>query len=331
MRFARHAPSTSLCAFEGSFAAGLLEAAAQALAESRTVLLVAYDLPYPAPLSSLWNVAMPFCVALVLGPRTGGGHREIAISLVDGRLEADWPQGLPSELRMNPAAASLPLLALLAKREPGRVVLPYHSNNAVVVAVAMKAGLPIAKLLPQAGAMVLLDEVFRTTSDGSRAVPTRIAILPIRSCTTERCRSGRASSTPRRRWPRISPCPLRFAAKRRTDCWAACATSCARCRASTTSPHRCSSRPSGSRTTPQARSTRFASRRRTIGRTLLHGRATVVQQRRARRMKRALVTGGSGDIGGAICRRLARDGWHVIVHANQNRERADELVQALAR
>ncbi len=36
---------------------------------------------------------------------------------------------------MNPAAASLPLLALLAKREAGRVVLPYHSNNAIVVSV----------------------------------------------------------------------------------------------------------------------------------------------------------------------------------------------------
>jgi len=130
-----HAPSTSLCAFEGSFAAGLVEAAAQALAESRIVLLVAYDLPYPAPLSSLWNVTMPFCVALVLGPRKGSGHCEIAISLADERIEADWPQGVPSELRMNPAAASLPLLALLATSNAGRVVLPYHSNNAVVVSV----------------------------------------------------------------------------------------------------------------------------------------------------------------------------------------------------
>ena len=37
--------------------------------------------------------------------------------------------------------------------------------------------------------------------------------------------------------------------------------------------------------------------------------------------RRALVTGGSGDIGGAICRKLAADGLHVIVHANANRER----------
>ena len=43
-------------------------------------------------------------------------------------------------------------------------------------------------------------------------------------------------------------------------------------------------------------------------------------------MKRALVTGGSGDLGGAICRRLANGGLHVIVHANGNRARAEAVV-----
>lgn len=42
--------------------------------------------------------------------------------------------------------------------------------------------------------------------------------------------------------------------------------------------------------------------------------------------KRALVTGGSGDIGGAICRRLAADGLHVIVHANTQPDRAQQVV-----
>ena len=42
--------------------------------------------------------------------------------------------------------------------------------------------------------------------------------------------------------------------------------------------------------------------------------------------KRALVTGGSGDLGGAICRRLAADGLHVIVHANANLARAEAVV-----
>lgn len=43
-------------------------------------------------------------------------------------------------------------------------------------------------------------------------------------------------------------------------------------------------------------------------------------------MKRALVTGGSGGIGAAICLRLAADGHHVIVHANRHVDRAAALV-----
>ncbi|HEX7803079.1 MAG TPA: 3-oxoacyl-ACP reductase FabG [Pseudoxanthomonas sp.] len=42
--------------------------------------------------------------------------------------------------------------------------------------------------------------------------------------------------------------------------------------------------------------------------------------------KRALVTGGSGDLGGAISKRLAADGLHVIVHANGNLARAEAVV-----
>ena len=43
-------------------------------------------------------------------------------------------------------------------------------------------------------------------------------------------------------------------------------------------------------------------------------------------LKRALVTGGSGDLGSAICRRLASEGLHVIVHANANLARAEAVV-----
>ncbi|MFA6921230.1 MAG: 3-oxoacyl-ACP reductase FabG [Gallionella sp.] len=46
-------------------------------------------------------------------------------------------------------------------------------------------------------------------------------------------------------------------------------------------------------------------------------------------MKNALVTGGSGSIGAAICRRLAGDGCHVYIHSNSNRQAAQTLADSI--
>jgi len=46
-------------------------------------------------------------------------------------------------------------------------------------------------------------------------------------------------------------------------------------------------------------------------------------------MKNALVTGGSGGIGKAVCLQLARSGFNVLVHYNSNKKSADEVLSLI--
>lgn len=108
------APSTAICAYDGSFAAGLLEAACQIAIEGRPVLLVAVDLPYPPPLAPHRPVRHGFAVALAMTP---GAGLEIA-------LGAGAPTPGRAEFEGNAAAAALPLLAALARPGEAEVRLP---------------------------------------------------------------------------------------------------------------------------------------------------------------------------------------------------------------
>ncbi len=46
-------------------------------------------------------------------------------------------------------------------------------------------------------------------------------------------------------------------------------------------------------------------------------------------MKKALITGGSGDIGSALCTKLAENNIHVIVHSYHNVEKAQLIVESI--
>ncbi|WJJ92878.1 3-oxoacyl-ACP reductase FabG [Neopusillimonas aromaticivorans] len=47
-------------------------------------------------------------------------------------------------------------------------------------------------------------------------------------------------------------------------------------------------------------------------------------------LKRALITGGSGEIGAAVCRALAKNNVHVIIHSNRNFEPARLLADEIS-
>jgi hypothetical protein len=62
------AASNAICAFDASFAAGLLEAVTQVVVDQTRVLLVAYDAPYPQPLFVKRPIPEAFGVAFVFAP-----------------------------------------------------------------------------------------------------------------------------------------------------------------------------------------------------------------------------------------------------------------------
>ncbi|HLZ64833.1 MAG TPA: beta-ketoacyl synthase chain length factor [Aliidongia sp.] len=134
--------STSLCAHDFSFAAGLLEAAALAVAEARPVLLAAYDVPYPAVLHAVRPIHSTFGTALVLSPeRSVASLATLTLSLERGD-GAETRMAAPAleDLRTgNPAARALPLLAALAEGAARDVALPLMAGNLLKLAVVPMA------------------------------------------------------------------------------------------------------------------------------------------------------------------------------------------------
>jgi len=134
------AASTSLAAFDGSFAGGLLEAIVQAHASRAPRLLIAYDTAYPEPLHAKRPIPDAFAVALVLVPdRTERAIARLSLSLGDGETDHCLNPALETLRASNPAARSLPLLAALAQQRPGRLALDYLAPPQLWVQVEFQA------------------------------------------------------------------------------------------------------------------------------------------------------------------------------------------------
>ena len=131
------APSTSLCGYDASFGAGLLEACAFVRAHGRPVLLVAYDAPYPEPLLARRPVRDAFGLALLLAPQPGARALvRLELTLADGAPDTLADAGLEALRRAVPSARSLPLLSLLARGERGAAVLEYLGGPHLALQVA---------------------------------------------------------------------------------------------------------------------------------------------------------------------------------------------------
>jgi len=117
--------SNVLCAFDGSFVAGLLDAILQ-VQEGRAVVLVSYDLNYPPPLHAKRPIPDAFGIALVLVPEaTPQSLARLDVALTDEAFDTMREPRLETLRASIPAARGLPLLETLALRKKARTIIEY--------------------------------------------------------------------------------------------------------------------------------------------------------------------------------------------------------------
>jgi hypothetical protein len=131
------AASSSICAHDDSFAAGLLEAVAQLGAEP-AVAVIAYDVQYPSPLAELRPIGAAFAAALIFSrQRSDRSFASIDLEfLAAPRAATEMASPALRWLQASvPAARCLPLLAALAG-QGAEVTLSYLGDMALSLRVA---------------------------------------------------------------------------------------------------------------------------------------------------------------------------------------------------
>lgn len=130
-------PSTSLSAYDDSFAAGLLEAMCLCQAEQLPTLLAVYDIQPPYPLGAKRHIPVEFGVALLLTPTASGQDlARLQLRHTASTIASQCSQAPLESLRLaNPAARALPLLELIAQGKAGDLVFSCANQQALQLSV----------------------------------------------------------------------------------------------------------------------------------------------------------------------------------------------------
>lgn len=136
------APSSVICAHDGSFGAGLFEAMAYVATTGARCLLVAYDTDYPPPMRAARPTPDAFGIALVLAPMSTvttkpnqRGLVSIIVDRTDDRATTIADDSIEALRRAIAAARGLPLLGAIARGESGRVVIDYLGGRQIAIDV----------------------------------------------------------------------------------------------------------------------------------------------------------------------------------------------------
>ncbi|SMM99130.1 3-oxoacyl-[ACP] synthase [uncultured Candidatus Thioglobus sp.] len=131
-------PSTSLSAGDDTFSAGLIEAVTQVMVENNDVLLVAYDNVSPQDLDDFRHFDYPVAIALLLSATEQSnsiGHIDISVIEKKANITQCFNHSLEKLRLGNPIGLGLPLIEVLIKKLNTEIVLPYLSQNQVLIKV----------------------------------------------------------------------------------------------------------------------------------------------------------------------------------------------------
>lgn len=127
-----------LCAYDGCFGAGLLEALTQVVVDRTRCLLLTCDTPYPEPLHSARPILDAMGIALALSPeRSPQSIAHITVNLSNSSADVFDNADFETLRNAIPAARGLPLLTALAQHQSKHVVLDYLDNTRIAVDIAV--------------------------------------------------------------------------------------------------------------------------------------------------------------------------------------------------